>query len=345
MDKLIYTKYSTDRDKSFAIRTDRLRADGGEEIINKVALYDEGVSHLEHMVLMAKKLQDRYSDKIKIAASTLNGKVLTNEFVAGEPFYNSFEETLEEGDKEAVKATLSDYRDMIYYSDNGEKDFAQTSEFKEVFGDYDSLEGQGLLAAEVTDIDMILENIIVADDGTWQLIDYEWTYDFPIPREYVLYRTLMYLYVNSKIGYVFDWNDALEWAGISKGLEDTFGKMERHFQEYITKNRLSVEGYINDNNIAFIPISTMAHAYNMVNGDTSEYAMARKEVGDMHVHYNALAREYNMTVDKFNHYKSVAEKNSTDYNTLKDAYVMQQVELDTHREASKYGRLKRFLKR
>ena len=49
--------------------------------------------------------------------------------------------------------------------------------------------------------------------------------------------------------------------------------------------------------------------------------------------------------DKFNHYKSVAEKNSTDYNTLKDAYVMQQVELDTHREASKYGRLKRFLKR
>lgn len=341
MDKLIYTKYSTDRDKNFAIRTDRLLSDNGGEIINKVALCDEGVKHLEHMVNMSKKLSNRFGDKIRISGSALNGRVLTNEFVEGKSYFKIFEEVIEEGDKEAVMKTLDDYRDRIYYSTSEDKAFTSTREFEEVFGSFDALDDMNLMSSDVTDIDMILENIIVASDGTWQLIDYEWTFDFPIPREYVLYRTLVYLYNSSKISYVMKFNKALKWAGITEEQEKIYKRMEKNFQTYITKGKQTIEDFINESDIRFIPLIELLEAKNRLKVVSGEYDKAMNRIGELTTEHE--------------HYVEMAKRNEAEFSNLRNEYVLTQLEMDKYRddirqmeakrqrEANKHG-LKRFFK-
>lgn len=341
MNKLIYTKYSTDRDKNFAIRTDRLRLDNGEEIINKVALCDEGISHLEHMVNMSKKLQYRFSEEIKVSTSTIDGRVLTNEFVEGKSFYSLFEDVLKDKDSEAVMKMLNSYRDKIYYSTTSDSRFHTTEEFEEVFGSFSNLDDMNLVSSDVTDIDMILENIIVSSDGTWQLIDYEWTFDFPIPREYVLYRTLVYLYNSSKISYMIKWNRALSWAGISEEQEKIYKRMEKNFQRYITKGKKTIEDYINESDIRFIPLIELLEAKNRLKVVSGEYDKAMNRIRELSAEHE--------------HYVELAERNEAEFCNLRNEYVLTQLELDKYRddirqmeakrqrEANKHG-LKRFFK-
>ena len=98
------------------MRTDRFIDDNNEETIRKVALYEEGESHLEHMVKMSVKLQERYGDKIKITKSEFDGKALTNEFVKGNALYSKFDELVEEKDAKGFKEMISSYKDIVYYS-------------------------------------------------------------------------------------------------------------------------------------------------------------------------------------------------------------------------------------
>ena len=306
-----------------------------------MALYDEGIYHLEHMVDMSKKLSERFASKIKIAESTMDGRVLTCEFVIGRSFFDIFEEILEENDKQAVMDLLDDYRDRIYYSATGESDFKFTAGFEEVFGRFDSLETMGLKSSDVTDIDMIFENIIVSDEGIWQLIDYEWTLSFPIPRDYVTYRTLVYLYNSSKIGYIMKWHQVLKWAGISEELEKIYRRMERNFQTFITKGRKTIEEYIVEGEVEVTPLHSLIVANERIDGITAEYERTIEELESVRAEYD--------------HYRRLAEKNNVEYNILRNEYILQQMELDKHRddlrqmeewkqrEANKHG-LKRFFK-
>lgn len=345
MNKLIYTKYSTDRDKNFAIRTDRLLADDGEEIIRKAPLFEECKAHLEHMVAMSKKLQDRFGEEIKVTSSSFDEEGLTNEFVTGEPYYNIFEELLDKGDKDDIMDALNMYRDKIFYSTKEPVSFQLTSEFLEVFGDHEELEDASLLSDDVTDIDMILENIIVSESGTWQLIDYEWTFDFPVPREYVIYRALVYLYNNSKIVYFLTWEQALEWAGITASLENAFMNMEKHFQAYISGGKKRLEEYLEESGIGITLLSELAMANDY---HSKELAKLQTEYKKLQEKYNEVSNNYGLLKE----FKKMADENSMYYNELKDAYVVQQVSLDEYRkkalreaEINSQKGLKNFVKR
>lgn len=68
--------------------------------------------------------------------------------------------------------------------------YERTEAFVQVFGDVTLPEGQK--CRKVTNIDMIFSNVVLEGDS-WHLIDYEWTFDFPIPLNFVLYRTFFWL--------------------------------------------------------------------------------------------------------------------------------------------------------
>ena len=49
MEKLIYTKYSNQRNAGFAIRTDIYQREDGRRIVRKYADTDEAKAHIDHI--------------------------------------------------------------------------------------------------------------------------------------------------------------------------------------------------------------------------------------------------------------------------------------------------------
>lgn len=328
MERLIYTKYSTDRSKKLAIRTDRLLDGNGVESIEKVALFHEGVEHLEHMVEMSVKLQERYGDKIRITKSSLNGKVLSNEFVTGESYYTYFEKLVDKKDIKRIKEELNKYREMVYYSTKELDDFSVTSQFIEVFGEEEELKEANLKAAFVTDIDMIFENIIVSESGQWQLIDYEWTFDFPIPQEYMLFRTMWYLYNNTPIDNLIPWHETVEWIGISNDIEKCFRSMEEHFQSYVVGDVETVEEAIRIKGNKTTSLDELMYKEEFFTEGRWYMNNCRELQGENQI----LRRE----LESLKGYKKLAERSIADYNELKEAYITQQNELEKIKEGKVY---------
>ena len=108
------------------------------------------------------------------------------------------------------------------------KEFVMTEQFREVFGDVTLPEH--LQAGCGLDIDMIFPNLILDENG-WNLLDYEWTFDFPIPYHYVIYRALFYesLEQDEKEFVLDEW---LDRAGITAAEVSAYGQMELSFQQY-----------------------------------------------------------------------------------------------------------------
>lgn len=90
-------------------------------------------------------------------------------------------------------------------------------------------------ALRVTNIDMLLQNLIVRTDEVI-CIDYEWVFDFPIPFEFVLYRCVETFYRKFQmyIMHKYNWKEFLIELGIKEENISIYQHMNRHFYDYIT---------------------------------------------------------------------------------------------------------------
>ena len=339
-----YTKYSTDRDKRFAIRTDRLVDEDNNAIINKHALFQEGKKHLDHMIKMGEILSERYKDTIIISKSTLRDNALNNEFVSGKPYEKFITDLIDHREKDKFLEELNLYINKIYFSSGETKPFSMTPEFIEVFGEHEALNDYDLKSDFVTDIDMVFENIIVSESGQWQLIDYEWTFDFPIPREYVLFRTLHYLYNSTEIAALIPWVEMMEYVGIEPPLEKCFRDMEQHFQDFVLGETMTIDRLINSKatpKAAFLDeIISKYEFYDEGVMYMNAYKQSEHEKCSINMQYKALQGEYKNLCNK-------AEDLVMSYNELKDDYIREKatltgiVEGRTYKFANKLKNLKR----
>lgn len=110
------------------------------------------------------------------------------EYLKGQTLQEELDRLLEKRKIEKFQKILREYMELILQT--AENPFCMTEEFRKVFGDVKLREG--FYSAPVTDIDMVLSNIFIDEKGEWTLIDYEWTFLFPIPIQFVLYRILHY---------------------------------------------------------------------------------------------------------------------------------------------------------
>ena len=329
-EKFVYTKYSADRIDALCLRTDRFIDKAGNPVFKKVALTDEATEHLDSMVSNYSKLQKRYEGRIRLAKVSLDensdNKALTVETIFGVSLSGDFEELVSKADKEGLTEAFDNYRDYIYYSANSDStvtDFKITPQFTKVFGEanelnhYDEFDTYGFMSAEVTDIDMVFDNIIVSPEGIWQLIDYEWTFDFPIPREFVLYRTLWYFYNFTSLDKVFPWHEIMEHFGIEHNMELSLRHMEVNFQAYIAGGRKSIEQLVDESQVRRERIDD-----NLLDiADSYRDAQWYKE------DYLRVKLQQQQSADNYRQdalfYKKTASSISENYNNLLDLYQTQ----------------------
>ena len=119
------------------------------------------------------------------------------------------ERAIERNQTELVKRILDDYAKRIMEY-GGKHLFTPTEDFRKVFGEVHFTEETE--AVDICDIDMIFANILIPagsemkiEEAEWTVIDYEWTFFFPVPS-YLYYTVHFILHITRS------WEEkALRW--------------------------------------------------------------------------------------------------------------------------------------
>ena len=227
-EKPTYIKYSKERAKEFAIRTEIIN----NKYITKSALYPKGKAHVDAMKEKYDALSPIYeSHGIYLNKYEEKDGQIRYQFIKGENLQEKIEDLIQTG-REAEAEALFDTYVKKCFLDVEVVDFKNTDVFQEVYGPIDI--PQGTKAYEKADVDLICSNIFIENDR-WNVIDYEWAVDFPIPAKYVIYRSLFLAHHQIKKCDFLKLEHLMEKYNITKEEQHLFTKMEENFQNYVRK--------------------------------------------------------------------------------------------------------------
>lgn len=160
-----------------------------------------------------------------------NGSSLSYEYLDGKNLEEKIAE-LVHNTKELIEKLKAIIQKVYQYDNTFERDFIITEEYKKIFGEAYIPTSQKSLY--VTNVDMLLQNMVFKNEEVY-CFDYEWVFNFPIPYEFVIYRSINVFY--NKYGMYFSKNlsrkNLLIQLGIQADNIDTYDRMEKNFQEYI----------------------------------------------------------------------------------------------------------------
>lgn len=235
MDRLVYIKYSNERAKQFAICTEIRQNEDGKKYVVKRPYAPVAKKHVKSIAIWYEKLSEMFKDtEIRINHCELKGDNIILEYLEGRTLEEELDILLEADDYERFILLMKRFYAILIKS-HSHNEFVLTEGFKKVFGELSIPEG--LACGEINNIDMLFRNIIV--NNGWNVIDYEWTFDFPIPINYVIYRAIIHYVSREKIKWKLDF-DLFNEFNITEEEKDVYQQMERGFINYATGGLPSV---------------------------------------------------------------------------------------------------------
>ena len=245
---MLYSKFSNERDPLYALRTDILAGPDGKRYVRKTACSSRGNAHIDGIARHGRALEKQFSST----------RILVNRVLDREPGPSDGGTLTESGREKGCAQVCFEYleadhtlaQELSALWSAGEKEkaaqrirtltallrrladreFAVTADFAKLFGG-SALPGE-FKSMPVTDLDMVAENLLVSASGEeWHLIDYEWTYDFPIPVDFVIFRIWHYFLSSAAREEITD--DWLRSDGITRDMQEAFLEMEAHYQAFL----------------------------------------------------------------------------------------------------------------
>ena len=230
VEKILYTKYSNDRVPQFRIFTQIIEADK-KRIVRKTAAEPAARPHIQKMTEHEKELSVLFAGTKfranKIIASTDNS--LDFEFTEGTSYDQILDGFISDNDFDGVKNAISSFFAELDKISNAE--FHATKESDEVFGKGAFIDGEKSIS--IGNIDLIFQNVIVSNDDEWNVIDYEWTFDFAIPTRYIKWRALFNFFAPERRRINFDHAAVIKEFSLD-GVEEKFSSVEIDgFRKYV----------------------------------------------------------------------------------------------------------------
>ena len=231
-----YTRFSNERRTSCQIRTD-LYADH----VEKTALHVDAAEHICRMeewenrlgcLLAPIRIMGRECQVNRLLSVRKDKMQASFAFADGESMEAVLDDMVSHGNAcEAADALLEVCAQLRMLA--GETPFVQTAAFETVFGSLQEHVAQSCHSLPVSDIDLVPQNILLAQQAV--VIDYEWTFDFPVPVEYIIFR-FIYFYLEAKdrdLSGNAVFSGLYAQAGITEEMRTCFLAMETHFQLYV----------------------------------------------------------------------------------------------------------------
>ncbi|MCR4890669.1 MAG: class I SAM-dependent methyltransferase [Lachnospiraceae bacterium] len=238
--KPVFSKHSNERDPLYQIRTDIEVSEDGSMVVVKYPLTGEAVDHLENMAEAYEKLKTEFNGSSfrpnlchRVEDEDGNFKCLEFEYIKGQTMSEALDKMRQEGRIDGCLDAISNFADALRKTAN--RNFHVTDDFIDVFA-VDKVPGQQR-SMRFTDLDFVFTNLIFHKG--WNVIDYEWTFGFPIPVDFIIYRAIFY-YLSSAGCNAFPGVDLYEMLGISVEQKQVFQKMEMAFQQFIAGRHLSL---------------------------------------------------------------------------------------------------------
>lgn len=244
MQKMIYSKYSNERAEEFQIRTDICEEKNRSRFVRKVACTDKSREHLQKIEYNKDVLKQMFeSTNIRINECQIEDGTLILEYLDGESLETLINNAIEADDIAQAITLITQYKNIIRTVYKG-SEIKYTDQFYRIFGECQLPEQ--LIWTRNLDIDLILPNIIIVGD-TWNVIDYEWTFDFPIPLNFLFYRAIKcFVFGNSQRAGALEEILYREFE-ITKDERTVYDTMEKSFQRYTKGDLISVGEVLNDN--------------------------------------------------------------------------------------------------
>lgn len=227
--ELLFLKYSVERDEKFRIRTEIVKKADGTKVVRKIPYGKAAVSHVKNMKHLETVLAEQYQEiGVLVNRCTLTENYAEFEFLKGETLEDILDGYLTRGDFAGLFGEIKSYTETLEKLLKPEA-FIPSAGFQEIFGDISFDTPQE--AAKLNNIDLIFSNIILTD-GKWNVIDYEWTFDFQIPMKFIIHRAIA-LYCEQRKQKGLQCAELCRMLGISEGEEKLFLEMEHRLQLYL----------------------------------------------------------------------------------------------------------------
>ena len=231
--KKIYSKLTKERDSQYQIETAVYIKENGEKIVEKTSLTSDSETHVNHIYEVFEKFQKDGKNYFLSCEKSERGVCFP--FLSGSSLYKKIIEAAEKENKNEILRIFEKYRKLIQNIYDKTEKFAYSDEFRKIFGEIENLENQS--AGKMVDIDLTFDNIIVENQAI-QIIDYEWTFEFPVPVKFPIYRAIFALWVKHAQLFMkmFSEDELYECFDISVEERDIFKQMNNNFMKFVEGN-------------------------------------------------------------------------------------------------------------
>lgn len=259
----VFAKYANERRVDLRIATIIYRTRDGRNHVFKCAGNNQSNKHIRCIYNNYENLSKQYEGTrfrpnrceliigkepvpLFVGATSKAIDTIQFEYLSGRTMENVLFELSDAGKYDELEKIIRIFIDEVM-NISDKQPFKITSRFQNVFGDYDF--DLSYLSSTGGDFDLIFSNIVFNKDegaeGIWNILDYEWCFDFPIPDKFVAFRALYYYFeiTNPALKAYYDNEgvDIYQKFGFSEDEVTKFTEMEHNFQVHTIGGVASLE--------------------------------------------------------------------------------------------------------
>ena len=221
--KILYTKSNNQRAQKFQTITKILKSEKNQIYTSKTPITNEANEHLNNMYENYFKLKEKYT--INMVEPKKSNNELHFEYLPYKSIESLLHEFYEQDDQESIDQLIKKYISFINsFVDKKYTKFIPSEKFISIFGDIDIQEKIDIIS--LPNIDLIFSNIFVSDKGEFIVIDYEWVFDFDMPKDFIITRALVEF--SSKFPL-----EIQKYIGSFDKYKDIYFSMEENFHNYV----------------------------------------------------------------------------------------------------------------
>jgi len=239
----IYAKFNRERLPKFQTAT-IINNDNNTIKVEKHALNVQANNHIYSIESNYKLLVKSYPN-MNFAKCLLKDNKIIMDYIEGNSFESILLKAVFNKNKNTFYDLLNEYKKFLF-SFSANKDYPESiyknKAFINIFG---NTQLNDLEYMEIANLDVTFDNLIIDKDKRFNIIDYEWVFNFPIPILFIAYRAAITFY--SKNGnYLKDFisRDELISYFVNSTLKNKFEILQFNFLKYVYGlNNYSLENY------------------------------------------------------------------------------------------------------
>lgn len=222
--EVIFSKFSNDRAPRYNIRTDIIEESGKRKVL-KSPIGQEASSHIASLQKWYEALSEAYPG-VQFNRCVKKENLVELEYLTGTTLDEVLIGLLQQKEQERFMDMVKTYVHTVLHSEN----------------------------PNLLDVDMIFKNILVTEDGSWTVLDYEWTFDKEHPDdreqagmdfvqeltpEFVIYRSMYYFAQDNQLSAEIQ-NQLFSLINLTEEKKKEFDELEQKFQAYVSQGHRSL---------------------------------------------------------------------------------------------------------